>query len=113
MILIGVTVPSLVGIVFADYFILGLRYPEVENETIYNVTESVNPAAIIAWVAGAGFSQFTPLRYMPAVLAVFAAAGVYVVMYKLDTVTDVDLHKGPTGEPAVGAVAREATPVDN
>lgn len=99
MILIGVAVPPLVGVVFADYYLLGLRYPSVEDGSIYNVTEAVNPAAVAAWAAGAAFSQFTPLVYMPAVLAVFVAAGVYIALYKLDGVVDLSLYRSPTGEP--------------
>lgn len=43
---------------------------------------------------------------MPAVLAVFVAAGVYVVMYQLNGVSDVALYKPPVAD---GATASSPT----
>lgn len=109
MILIGVTVPPLVGVVLADYYILGIRHPEIEDtkDGIYNVTEAVNPAAIGAWVIGAAFSHFTPLRYMPAVLAVLVAAGAYIMFYKLNDVVDLPLYRAPDGSSRVDTVVAD------
>ena len=102
MILIGVAVPPLVGVVLADYYLLGLRFPSVENGSISNVDQAVNPAAIIAWVVGAAFAQVTPLVYMPAVLAVPVAAVAYIGMYKVDAVLAISLYKAPVRTASTG-----------
>nr|ABQ75787.1 cytosine permease/transport [uncultured haloarchaeon] len=78
LVLIGVAVPPLVGVVFADYFVLKTRFPDIETQSIQDVESSVNPAAIIAWVAGAAIAQFTPLVYMPPLVGLLSATVVYI-----------------------------------
>ena len=97
LVLIGVMVPPLVGVVLADYFVLGTRFPDIETGSIENVGEAVNPAAIIAWVGGAAVAQFTPLVYMPPILGLLAATIVYVAVYKLSTVLDLSVYRAPDG----------------
>ena len=97
LVLIGVAVPPLVGVVFADYFLLGTRFPEIEEESIQAVEEAINPAAIIAWLAGAGVAQVTPLAYMPPLLGLLSASLVYISVRKLADVTDLSLYRAPDG----------------
>ncbi|MDS0282753.1 purine-cytosine permease family protein [Haloarcula onubensis] len=97
LVLIGVAVPPLVGVVFADYFLLGTRFPEIEEQSIQSVEEAVNPAAIIAWLAGAGVAQFTPLVFMPPLLGLLSASLVYVGVRKLSAVADLPLYRAPDG----------------
>jgi cytosine permease len=100
LVLIGVAVPPLVGVVFADYFLLGTRFPEIETQSIQSVEEPVNPAAIIAWVAGAGIAQVSPLAYMPPLLGLLSASLVYIGVRKLSDVADLPLYKAPDGSSA-------------
>lgn len=97
LVLIGVMVPPLVGVVLADYFVLGTRFPDIETGSINNVTEAVNPAAIIAWAGGAGVAQFTPLAYMPPILGLLSATVLYVVVYKVSTAMDLSVYRAPDG----------------
>lgn len=104
LVLIGVAVPPLVGVVFADYFLLGTRFPDIEESSIQSVTEPVNPAAIIAWAAGAAVAQFTPLMYMPPLLGLFSASFVYIGVRKFSEATELSLYLAPDGSstPQVG-----------
>ena len=104
LVLIGVAVPPLVGVVFADYFLLGTRFPEIEEESIQAVEEAVNPAAIIAWLAGASVAQVTPLAYMPPLLGLLFASLVYIGVRKLADVTDLSLYRAPDGSSTETAV---------
>jgi cytosine permease len=97
LVLIGVAVPPLVGVVFADYFLLGTRFPDIEEESIQDVENAVNPAAIIAWVAGAGVAQYTPLVYMPPLLGLLSASAVYIAVRKLSEALDLSLYRAPDG----------------
>lgn len=97
LVLIGVAVPPLVGVVFADYFLLGTRFPDIEEDSIQDVTEEVNPAAIIAWAAGAGVAQFSPLVYMPPLLGLLSASAVYIGVKKLSESLDLSLYRAPDG----------------
>jgi len=97
LVLIGVAVPPLVGVVFADYFLLGTRFPDIEEDSIQNVTEAVNPVAIIAWAVGAGVAQFTPLVYMPPLLGLLSASAVYIAVKKLSESLELSLYRAPNG----------------
>lgn len=97
LVLIGVAVPPLVGVVFADYFVLKTRFPDIETQSIQDVEASVNPAAIIAWVAGAAIAQFTPLVYMPPLVGLLSATVVYIAVRKLSDSVDIPLYRAPDG----------------
>jgi cytosine permease len=97
LVLIGVAVPPLVGVVFADYFVLKTRFPDIETQSIQDVESSVNPAAIIAWVAGAAIAQFTPLVYMPPLVGLLSATVAYIAVRKLSDSVDIPLYRAPDG----------------
>jgi cytosine permease len=97
LVLIGVAVPPLVGVVFADYFVLKTRFPDIETQSIQDVESSVNPAAIIAWVAGAAIAQFTPLVYMPPLVGLLSATVAYIAVRKLSDSFDIPLYRAPDG----------------
>jgi cytosine permease len=97
LVLIGVMVPPLVGVIFADYFLLGTRFFEIETDSIQSVEEPVNPAAIIAWLAGAGVAQFTPLVFMPPILGFLSASFVYISVRKLSEIAGLSLYRAPDG----------------